>query len=104
MRPDPLGPKHQTHGFHSPHPDPMADELARLESANAELVAALKRLLDRDMKNTCTHEETHRGGFLWEICDQCGAKWADDEGGRPEFQEPDEWSKALSALANTGKE
>jgi hypothetical protein len=40
-------------------------------------------------RNTCTHEETHRGGVLWEICDLCGAKWADDRGGRPEFQWPD---------------
>ena len=40
-------------------------------------------------RNTCMHEETHRGGVLWEICDLCGAKWADDRGGRPEFQWPD---------------
>ena len=48
-------------------------------------------LLREIERQTCTHEETHRGGFLWEICDSCGAKWADDEGGKPEFK----WSKAV---------
>lgn len=32
---------------------------------------------------TCLHEDTHRGGAIWEICDSCGFKWADDEGGKP---------------------
>jgi len=36
----------------------------------------------------CLHEETHRGGAIWEICDMCGSKWADDEGGKPEWSEP----------------
>lgn len=31
--------------------------------------------------NTCAHSETHRRGVIWTICDSCGAKWADDEGG-----------------------
>lgn len=48
-------------------------------------------LLREIERQTCTHEETHRGGFLWEICDSCGAKWADDEGGKPEFK----WSNAV---------
>ena len=34
-------------------------------------------------QQVCLHEETHRGGVIWEICDSCGAKWADDEGGKP---------------------
>lgn len=29
----------------------------------------------------CLHESRHRGGVIWEICDDCGAKWTDDEGG-----------------------
>ena len=37
-----------------------------------ELHDALAALLKRDVRNTCTHEETHRGGAIWEICDQCG--------------------------------
>ena len=44
----------------------------------------LSDLIDYANTNTCLHEETHRGGVLWEICDVCGMKWADDEGGKPE--------------------
>jgi hypothetical protein len=32
-------------------------------------------------KNICLHESTHRGGAIWEICDECGMKWA---GGVPD--------------------
>jgi hypothetical protein len=42
---------------------------------------ALADLLAHVDRETCTHEETHRGGVLWTICDSCGRKWADDEGG-----------------------
>jgi hypothetical protein len=41
-----------------------------------------ERALKLAGKNICPHEDTHRGGVLWEICDSCGKKWADDEGGR----------------------
>ena len=34
------------------------------------------------------HENTHRGGAIWTICDDCGQKWADDEGGMPGFAVP----------------
>ena len=34
---------------------------------------------------TCTHEETRRGGAIWESCKHCGESWADDRGGKPEF-------------------
>ncbi len=34
-------------------------------------------------KRTCLHEDTYRGGAIWEICSDCGMKWADDEGGKP---------------------
>lgn len=47
----------------------------------ADLRAALKALLDHVDINTCLHEDTHRGGLIWTICDACDAKWADDEGG-----------------------
>lgn len=56
------------------------------------LMDALTQLLCWAEKQVCTHEETHRGGAIWEICDSCGAKWADDEGGRPAFA----WPKAIS--------
>lgn len=60
---------------------------------------AFQRLLEYAESQICTHEETHRGGAIWEICDQCGAMWADDEGGRPEFAWPKEIEDARAALA-----
>lgn len=50
----------------------MSDVLKQVEEA---LVAALR------LDQTCEHEDTHRGGAIWTICDQCGKQWADDEGG-----------------------
>jgi hypothetical protein len=40
-----------------------------------------ERALSIAYKHICPHEETHRAGAIWEICDSCGMKWADDEGG-----------------------
>ncbi len=48
------------------------------------LVLHLRSVLEYAERETCTHEETHRGGSIWEICDFCGKKWADDEGGKPD--------------------
>lgn len=56
-----------------------------------DLLEVINALVQEIERKTCTHEETHRGGILWEICDACGAKWADDEGGKPEFK----WSAAV---------
>lgn len=42
---------------------------------------ALRALLDHVDRNTCEHEDTTRGGTNWTICQRCGKKWADDEGG-----------------------
>lgn len=75
------------------------EERSRLHAANAELVEALSDLLVRDERNTCQHDETHRGGAIWEICDACGAQWADDMGGKPEWKDPVEWDKARAALS-----
>ena len=47
------------------------------------LILHLRYVLEYAERETCTHEETHRGGAIWEICDSCGAKWADDAGGKP---------------------
>ena len=78
--------------------DWLRPESAQLRAENARLRKALKNLLDRDERYTCQHEETHRGGFLWEICDCCGAKWADDMGGKTEWKDPPEWVAARAAL------
>jgi predicted nuclease with TOPRIM domain len=75
-----------------------ADELDALRAENARLREALKKLLDYSERYTCKHEETHRGGFLWEICDVCGDKWADDMGGKTEWKDPPEWVAARAAL------
>lgn len=60
---------------------------------------ALTSLLNRDQRNTCQHENTHRGGAIWEICDDCGAQWADDRGGKPKWKDPPEWAQAEEAIA-----
>lgn len=44
----------------------------------------LKNLVAYAHRKTCLHEETFRGGAIWEICRDCGMKWADDAGGKPE--------------------
>lgn len=50
--------------------------------------AVMESLVQHIERETCLHEETYRGGAIWEICHRCGQKWADDEGGRPEFKYP----------------
>jgi hypothetical protein len=71
-----------------------------LREVNAQLLVALRAVLNRDELNTCQHEDTHRGGAIWEICDSCGAKWADDKGGKPKWKDPAEWTRAYAAIAN----
>lgn len=68
-----------------------------------QLYSVLNRLVSFADNQICRHEETHRGGLIWEICDFCGAKWADDEGGKPEFVEPKEISDAYRALGKIEK-
>jgi hypothetical protein len=68
------------------------DVLKMVEEA---LVAALR------LDPTCEHEDTHRGGAIWTICDQCGKRWADDEGGLkpdPPNQTVEQILAALTAL------
>ena len=68
-----------------------------------QLYSVLNRLVSFADNRICRHEETHRGGLIWEICDFCGAKWADDEGGKPEFVEPKEIKDAYRALGEIEK-
>lgn len=67
------------------------------------LEEALETLLRFAECQICYHESTHRGGSIWTICDDCGAKWADDEGGKPKFKEPKEIVNARKALAAARK-
>ncbi len=73
----------------------LAATAARLRSgleaarkSNRVLLQAAEHALAWNERNTCTPEETYRGGAIWEICSSCGAKWADDEGGKPPHIEP----------------
>jgi len=79
----------------------ISDEVranARLIAAAPDMLEALVAMLKRDELNTCQHEDTHRGGAIWEICDGCGAKWADDRGGKPTWEDPNEWVLARAAI------
>ena len=67
----------------------MTDELLR------KALTDLLRYVDRQ---TCTHEETHRGGAIWTICDGCGKKWDDDAGGFRPHQDAPEVARARVAL------
>lgn len=61
--------------------------------------ALILQLVEYIEQNTCQHEETHRGGAIWEICDGCNAQWADDRGGKPKFA----WAPiVLAARARLG--
>ena len=54
-----------------------------MKLSKQRVIAILKAVTEYAAENTCLHESTHRGGAIWEICDDCGAKWADDRGGKP---------------------
>ena len=60
---------------------------------------ALKGAASLIERSICAHDETKRGGAIWEICCSCGAKWADDEGGKPEYKEPEELIAVYTAIA-----
>ena len=76
-----------------------AAELRRLHAMNKQLLEALEALLKRDVRNTCRLQRTHRGGVIWEICDDCGQKWAAYRNGKPDWTDPVEWNNARAALA-----
>ena len=77
----------------------LAQPAPIIPEAVMEVIAGLVYEVER---NICNHEETHRGG-QWEICDMCGAKWADDRGGKPEFKWPEVVEKARDMLAPNQK-
>lgn len=78
----------------SPVPAPLVPEVVKVA------LEALEGLLKHVERQTCSHEETYRGGSIWTICSSCGMKWADDEGGMPKsFPTPKAVEKAESALS-----
>jgi hypothetical protein len=83
--------------------DPSASPVPDAQLLPHDVHQVIAELLNRDMSNTCLHESTHRGGNIWEICDDCGHEWAVDEPyRRPKREEPEVWNKA-SALLKYGK-
>lgn len=82
----------------------VRDELSKIgvdqRTRIAELETGLRLLLNYAEKQTCLHEETHRAGTIWEICDMCGRRWADDRGGKPEYEEPEAFTNAHALLNN----
>ena len=55
-----------------------------MKLSKQKVVSVLEDIIRYAETNTCLHEETYRGGAIWEICSSCGMKWADDEGGKPD--------------------
>jgi hypothetical protein len=72
------------------------------ETVEMPVLEALAELLSYTEANECAHEETHRGGYLWTICGNCGRKWADDEGGFQPYVEPEPIATARRILARPG--
>jgi hypothetical protein len=64
----------------------------------AQALDALEKVTQFAEAQICMHEETVRGGAIWEICTQCGAKWADDRGGKPAFKWPKETDAARAMM------
>lgn len=78
---------------------PKIQPASEQERKPVPLVDALRDLLDHVDRNTCTHENTHRGGFLWTICDECGQQWADDRGGFVPYVDPEPVAVARAVLS-----
>ena len=68
------------------------------------VLASLRTLLDYVDQETCQHDYTHRGGVIWTICDECGKKWADDEGGFVPYSDPPAVAQARAFLKATATE
>lgn len=65
-----------------------------------ELEVMLEKVIRFAENQLCLHEETHRGGTIWTICNMCGQKWADDEGGFKPYEEPAILTEARNLLEN----
>lgn len=84
-----LGPDHSTLLAASPAQPAAQEQGEAQQSAHVSVPRELlQELVAHIEDSTCTHDSTHRGGAIWEICDDCGDKWADDRGGKPAFKWP----------------
>ena len=68
----------------------------RLITLVREMETALEGMLR--FINVCDHTNTHREGAIWTKCDDCGKRFADDEGGVTPDSDPPQLAKALAAL------
>jgi hypothetical protein len=86
-------------------PDASAVCLDDVRQVHAKkLRDALDGLLSRTMRNTCCHDDTTRlmrGTALYDECNQCDAVWKVENGGKPKWVDPPEWTAAKKALADT---
>lgn len=73
------------------------------QAGDAALLGALTNVLDEYDRNTCTHENTKRGGAIWTICEDCGQKWADDRGGFKPYKDSAKIARARAILAAAKK-
>ena len=81
--------------------------ITAVDDQMSEAVATIEALMKHIELNECQHENTHRGGLIWTVCDDCGHKWADDRGGFKSYKQPEAITKAeefLAALAKSKKE
>jgi uncharacterized Zn finger protein (UPF0148 family) len=81
----------------------LLNERDTLQAEKLELVAALEGLLKYAELSECPHDDLSRGGTIWTLCNRCGAKWADDEGGFKTSAEPKQITEARAALAKGSK-
>jgi ribosomal protein L37AE/L43A len=79
--------------------EPVALAAPAVQAA-PEWMLVLDNLLRYVEVNECEHDTTHRGGTIWTICDGCGKKWADDEGGFKPYQTPEVIEQARVLLAD----
>lgn len=73
------------------------------QPAGGEWIETMQALVRHIESETCTHEETHRGGAIWEICDGCGMQWSDDRNPRTPFEWPKCVEDARAMLAASPK-
>lgn len=98
-----LGIRQNHHGEWAPVVIALCKDIRFYRTELAEATRLLRALIEHVEGETCTHEGTHRGGIIWEICDDCGAKWADDQGGKPKFRWPHSVTKARAFLSRQEK-
>ena len=85
------------------HISDQALDIVTLGQEVGRLREALRDALSEYDRSTCLHEETHRGGVQWTICNSCGVKWGDDEGGFKPYADPPRIAAARAALAQQEK-